>query len=138
MPQTRSVPLGADAAAPAELARRRTVAGGRRWAGSGRMSTASRHARPSRRRRRPHRRRGALGAAAVTTALVLSIGGVAAPPAARAETLHLDTTGQTALSADVRVVGESWGTAFSTHCRYRDGGSGVGATGTGSRHQRSA
>ncbi|KQQ95098.1 hypothetical protein ASF62_00640 [Leifsonia sp. Leaf325] len=90
-------------------------------------------AEPEPRPRRRRRRRGrivaaaALGVAAVTVALVLSIGGVASPPAARAETLHLDSTGQTALSADVRVVGEAWGTAFSTHCRYRDGGgSGAG------------
>ena len=62
----------------------------------------------------------------MTVALVLSIGGVASPPAAQAETLHLDSTGQTALSADVRVVGEAWGTAFSTHCRYKDGGGVVG------------
>lgn len=74
-----------------------------------------------------------LGLAALTTALVLSIGGVA-PPAARAETLHLDSTGQTALTADVRVVGKSWGTAFSTHCRYGQGGArdGGGRYGSGS------
>ncbi|MEL4318135.1 zf-HC2 domain-containing protein [Leifsonia sp. YIM 134122] len=77
---------------------------------------------------RPRRRRtrivvaAALGVAAVTVALVLSIGGVASPPAAQAETVHLDSTGQTALSADVRVVGEAWGTALSTHCRYKNGG----------------
>ncbi|TFV99288.1 zf-HC2 domain-containing protein [Leifsonia flava] len=87
---------------------------------------------PEPRPRRRRRRRGrivaaaALGVAAVTVALVLSIGGVENPPAAQAETLHLDSTGQTALSADVRVVGEAWGTALSTHCRYKDGGSGAG------------
>ncbi|KQX07132.1 MULTISPECIES: zf-HC2 domain-containing protein [unclassified Leifsonia] len=62
----------------------------------------------------------ALAAVAATVALVLSLGGVGSPPAVRAETLHLDSTGQTALSADVRVVGKSWGTAFSTHCQYTD------------------
>ncbi|MET0725971.1 MAG: zf-HC2 domain-containing protein [Leifsonia sp.] len=61
--------------------------------------------------------------AAAATATVLAIGGIGSgstTPPPDAETVQLASTGQTALSAEVRLDPEPWGTAVSTHCHYAD------------------